>query len=130
MNIEEQLAHWRKEYSDYLEQLHGKKHEPVMTEEWKDWCIKNQAIYYDACYAKIPVEGYVYEINYRDGIFSVRKLTAQIDENYDVSLDLHKSKIYEYTTYQDLDNVLNEEKIFIKRMNELKKILHLQGDFQ
>jgi hypothetical protein len=100
-----------------------------MTEEWRDWCIKNNATYYDAAYAKIPVEGYEYDINYRNGIFSVRKLSARIDENYNVSIDLYASKTYEYTTYQDLDNVLNEEKIFIKRMNELKNLLHLQGDF-
>ena len=129
MNLEEQLAHWRKEYSDFLQKLGESKREPVMTEAWRDWCIKNNATYYDACYAKIPVEGYEYDINYRNGIFSVRKLSARIDENYNVSIDLHTSKTYEYTTYQDLDDVLNEEKIFIKRMNELKKLLNIQGDF-
>ncbi len=129
MNLEEQLDQWRKEYGDFLAKLGESRREPVMTEEWRDWCIKNNATYYDACYAKIPVEGYEYDINYRNGIFSVRKLSARIDENYNVSIDLYASKTYEYTTYQDLDNVLNEEKIFIKRMNELKNLLHLQGDF-
>ena len=129
MNLEEQIDQWRKEYCDFLAKLGEPKREPVMTESWRDWCIKNNATYYDAAYAKIPVEGYEYYINYRNGIFSVRKLSARIDENYNVSIDLYASKTYEYTTYQDLDNVLNEEKIFIKRMNELKNLLHLQGDF-
>jgi hypothetical protein len=129
MNLEEQIDQWRKEYGDFLAKLGESRREPVMTEAWRDWCIKNNATYYDAAYAKIPVEGYEYDINYRNGIFSVRKLSARIDENYNVSIDLYASKTYEYTTYQDLDNVLNEEKIFIKRMNELKNLLHLQGDF-
>lgn len=129
MNLEEQLDQWRKEYSDFLSKLGESKREPVMTEAWQEWCVKNKATYYDACYAKIPVDGYEFDINYRNGIFSVRKLSARIDENYNVSIDMYASKTYEYTTYQDLDNVLNEEKIFIKRMNELKNVLHLQGDF-
>ena len=129
MNLEEQIDQWRKEYCDFLAKLGEPKREPVMTESWRDWCIKNNATYYDAAYAKIPVGGYEFDINYRNGIFSVRKLSARIDENYNVSIDLYASKSYEYTTYQDLDNVLNEEKIFIKRMNELKNLLHLQGDF-
>lgn len=76
MNLEEQLDQWRKEYGDFLAKLGESRREPVMTEEWRDWCIKNNATYYDAAYAKIPVEGYEYDINYRNGIFSVRKLSA------------------------------------------------------